>query len=124
MLSINKKNIDTIFKSRITNNITLYDSKKKIYNNDNLYVKNLEDFELNDNNMIYNRKPMITYVNRINFKNKDDEYKFYKYSFDLKKKQNENYRKKLKNEEKYINNKYIEDTKNTKNCNCYMEFIS
>lgn len=123
MLSINKKNIDHIFKSRITNDVSLYNSKINIYNDDDLYVKNLKDFELNDNNMIYHRKPMITYVNRINFKNKEDEYEFYKYSFENVKKQHKNYLKKLKNEKKYKKYKYIENDENTKSCNCYMDIM-
>lgn len=124
MLSINKKNIDHIFKSRITNDVSLYNSKINIYNDDDLYVKNLKDFELNDNNTIYERKPMITYVNRKNFKKKEDKYEFYNYSFENLKKQHKSYLNKLKNEKKYKKYQYIENDENTKSCNCYMDFIS
>jgi hypothetical protein len=72
MNNITTKNIDSIFKTRVSKNTNIYKIQKDIYTNDNSYhVKNI--FELNDDTLIYNKKPLITYYNKADKQKNIDE---------------------------------------------------
>lgn len=72
---MNTRNIDNIFKSRISKDTNLYKNINNIYTDNKIY-NIYEEFELNNDSLIYNKKPLITYVNKL--KNKNDIYNYIK----------------------------------------------
>lgn len=89
-MNIHTKKIDNIFKSRLTNQISAYNNNLSLYVDDKHYdVK--EKFELDKKSIIYEKKPIISFVSKIKNREENIEYlKFFiKKSKDLNQKSNQ-----------------------------------
>ena len=75
-MNIHTKKIDNIFKTRLSNKISAYDDNISLYVNDKHYdVK--EKFELDKKSIIYEKKPIISYVSKI--KNREENLDYLKF---------------------------------------------
>lgn len=88
-MNINTKKLDSIFKTRSNNQINIYDNNKSLYVDDqNYYIKS--EFELDKKSLIYEKKPIISFVSKIKNREQNVDYiKFFmKKSKDLNEKSN------------------------------------
>jgi len=85
-MNIHTKKIDNIFRARLSNKINAYDNNISLYVNDKHYdVK--EKFELDKKSIVYEKKPIISYVSKI--KNREENLYYLKFFMEKSKYMNQ-----------------------------------